>query len=81
MFGRGVSVGVREGVAVADGLTVKVGVTITVGLAVWDGGMGVEVTCAVAGAQAPRTKRVIKINKDGFLIQLNANRELLTANS
>ncbi len=74
MLGRGVSVGVTDGVT-GDDVIVNVGVRVAVGLGlvVCDGGMDGKATCVVAGAQAPRRRRMIKATRNNFFIQLNAN--------
>ena len=57
-----------------DGVIVNVGVRVAVGLglAVCDGVMDGKTICVVAGAQAPRRRRMIKATTN-FFIQLNAN--------
>ncbi len=71
--GRGVSVGVTDGVG-GTGVMVKVDVTVAVGLglAVWDGVAEGKTICGATGAQAPRKRRAIK--NESFCILRNANR-------
>jgi hypothetical protein len=69
--GRGVSVGVIDGVTVTEGVSVNVAVLVRVGArlgtAVREGVLTAGEACGVTVPQAPR-KRMIKINKNRLFI-------------
>jgi len=82
MFGRGVSVGVMDGVT-GNGVTVNVLVAVAVGLGLAgrDGVTEGKMTCDVAGAQALRKRSMIEASNDSFFIVTFAICWRLIANS